>query len=212
MRRVTAGMARRAVWFALGLGLDFATWLPLRQIPWLAGNPGSAGAVALCWVHAFVLPACFARPFRAGWLAAAAALGLVGTPLAIGIGFLFGLQAGALALLSMFAFGSGGTSYQPPSPIMDTMLGWLFAVLLSSGFIVGAAIATISAVGVACLVPGLPRPGFSWRLVIAGGAGALVFLPLATPSALAAWQQPAGLLAASLCSLILVGPRAITNS
>ncbi len=206
--------ARWAAWLGLGLGLDFTVWFGLQHIAFLAANPGTAAALALCWVHVFVLPPCFAQPVRRRWLLGGPAVGAAGAPAALGIGFIIGLQAGFLAFLSFVAANAPTPgSYHPPQPVLDALLQALFETLIGGSVAAGGAIASSLATGIAALVPGLPRPRLSWRVALAGAGGALVFLPLLLPLwGPRAWQEPACLLASALFSLVLVNWRAITRS
>ena len=214
--RPAGAAARWAAWIGLGLGLDFAVWFGLQHIAFLAANPGSAAALALCWVHVFVLPPCFARPWCWRWLLGGPVLGGAGAPLGLGIGFAIGLQAGSLAFLSLVAFSTPATEstpYHPPQPVLDALLQALFYILIGGSIAAGGAIAGFLATGIAALVPGLPRPRLSWRVALAGAIGATVFLPMLLPLwGPAVVQEPACLLTAALLSLILVNWRAITTS
>lgn len=206
-----------AAWVAAGLALDLLAWSVLSRIRVLAANPGSASALALCWVHPFVLPSLFARPFRGGRnMLIGAASGLLGAPIALLAGALTGLQAGMLAFLLLAAISPpAGESvvHQAPGPALRVILDVLSGVVLWGGFMTGSAMAGLVATGLAVFVPSLPRPRMSWRVPVAGACAAVVLLPdwlfrwLQPP-----WREPLMLLAAALPGLVLVNWRRMTRT
>ncbi len=197
-------------WLTVGIGLDLAVWSQLRRIHHLAENPGCAGALALCWVHPFVLPALFGRPWRGlRQLLLGAAVGSLAAPLAVAFGFLMGLQTGSLAFMVLLAFASAGGGLGPYGQLANTAFDVLFDGVLWSGFAAGAAVAASAAFGMAAAMPNFPRPRRFRRVVLAGACASAVFLPLFLPDEVADVPQPplreaTFLLSAALPALILV--------
>ncbi len=200
------------IWIIVALGLDIATWLGLRHIHVLAENPGSASAFALCWVHPFVLPSVFDRPWRSPLrLAPPAAAGIIAAPLAIAIGFLVGLQASSAAFLIGFAFSGpvdGSAPYDPPGPLLGVVEDVLGDVMVWSGFAVGAAVAAFAAVGMTILLPGIQRARLSWWLLLAESWASILALPDWSIRALQGpWRERALLVAAGLPAAVLANWR-----
>ncbi len=205
------------VWFIVAVGFDVAAWSALRLVSALAENPGSASALALCWVHVFILPPLLARPWRGLLrLILTATLGVAAAAIALAAGFLSGLQVGTMALLIGFAFYDPytGAYHEPPGPLLQTLQDVLSDVILWSGFAAGSAVALSAAVGLAGIQPGSPRPRLSWWLVTSGAWASIVFLPdwlirsLQTP-----WREPILLAIAGAPSiLVLLGRHGIVSA
>lgn len=163
---------RWTVCITLASGLEVAAWSGLRRIPALAGNPGGASALALCWIQAFVLPPLFARPWPGlPRLLLSAATGILASLLAVAVGFLAGLQVGSLAIMTVLAFGGtydGSAVYDPPGPLLRAVEDILGDVMLWSDPAAGAAVAAITAVGLALLLPATRHPRVSWWVAAAG--------------------------------------------
>ncbi len=156
------------VWFIVAVGFDVAAWSALRLVSALAENPGSASALALCWVHVFILPPLLARPWCGLLrLILTASIGVAAAAIALAAGFVAGLQVGSMALLIGFAFYGPytGAYHEPPGPLLQTVQGVLGDIMLWSGPAAGSAISLIAAVGLAAIKPGLQRPRLSWWLV-----------------------------------------------
>ena len=202
------------VWFIVAVGFDVAAWSALRLVSALAENPGSASALAMCWVHVFILPSLLARPWRGLLrLILTASIGVAAAAIALAAGFVAGLQVGTITLLIGFAFSGPytGAYHEPPGPLLQTLQDILGDVMLWSGFVAGSAVALITAVGLAAIQPGSPRPCLSWWLVTSGAWASIVFLPdwlirsLQTP-----WREPILLAIAGAPSfLVLLGRHAI---
>ncbi len=206
-----------AGWVIVAIALDLAAWSRLRHIPALAGNPGSASALALCWVHAFVLPPLFGRPWRGlSQLIVTAGTGTVAAALAIVVGFLTGLQVSLMVFLTVAAFDGphdGSAVYHPPGLVLGAVEDLLWDAMVWSGFAAGTAVAAVTAVGLAAILPGAQRPRLSWRVALAGACASVVFLPDWVAGALRSpWREPALLVAAGLPAAVLVNRHAITRN
>ncbi len=168
------------VWFIVAVGFDVAAWSALRLVSALAENPGSASALALCWVHVFVLPPLLARPWCGlPRLILTAGIGMIAAPIALAAGVVAGLQIGSMALLIGFAFYGPytGAYHEPPGPLLQTVQDVLGDIMLWSGPAAGSAVSLIAAVGLAAIKPGSQRPRLSWWLVGSGAWASIVFLP-----------------------------------
>ena len=134
-------LRRWAGWIIVAVGLDLAARAGLRRVPALAGNPGSASALALCWVHAFVLPPLFGQPWRGlSRLVATAGVGTLAAPFAVLVRFLLGLQTGLMAFLIGVAFSGpykAGAVYDPPGPLLQAVQDVLRHVMVWSGCAAG---------------------------------------------------------------------------
>ncbi len=157
-------------WFIVAVGLDVAAWSALRLVSALAENPGSASALTLCWVHAFILPPLLVRPWCGLLrLILTASIGIIAAPIALAAGFVAGLQVGSMALLIGFAFGGPytGAYHEPPGPLLQTVQDVLGDIMLWSGPAAGSAISLIAAVGLAAIKPGCSdracRGGWSYQ-------------------------------------------------
>ena len=217
-RRLIGQAWQWAAWITAGIALDLAAWSGMLHFRVFNQDPGSASAVALCWVHGFVLPVLFGRPWRgllrlvlaagAGWFAAVAA---------VVIGTIAGLQVGFLVMLPIMAFGGPvgecAPYHAPPGPLLMAVEDWIGAVLLWSGVAAGAATAAVAAIGMAALLPGLQRPRISWRVALAGAWASIVFLPdWEVRGLLPPWREPSLLVVAALPWLVFVNWRAITST
>lgn len=207
-------LLQRGCWIILAVGVDIVVWSALRHVSALAENPGTASALVLCWVHAFILPPSLARPWHGplpGLLTAS--IGIVAAPIALAAGFVAGLQVGSMSLLIGFAFSGPytGAYHDPPGPLLGAFQDILGDIMLWSGPAAGSAVALIAAVGLAAIRPATPRPRLSWWLVVSGAWASIVFLPdwlirsLEPP-----WREPILLAAAGLPSIaLLLGRRGI---
>ena len=201
----------------VALGLDLVAWSGTRHIPVLAGNPGSASALALCWVHAFVLPPLLGRPWGSVLrLLLCAGVGVLAAPLALMGGLVVGLNVGSMAFLIGFGVSSlagESAAYDPPGPLLRAVEDVLGGVMLWSGPAAGAAVSAIIAVGLSALLPGVQRPRISWWVVAVGAWASVVFVPDWLIAALQPpWREPVLLIAAGLASVVLVNMRAITRN
>ena len=195
-------------WVVAALGLDFLGWFVLGPVSVLADNPGLGSALVLCWAHAFVLPACAARPWL-GWLrlGLAVSVGFVKAVVALVIGLIAGLQIGSMALvIGLAASGPYTGQYNgPPGPVLGTLQDVAGAVMVWSGPAAGSAVALATAVGLGALWPGAPRPRLSWKLVASGAWASIVFLPDYSVFSLdQPWREPVILIAAGLPSLVIM--------
>lgn len=217
-RQVSKWRWRRGCWIVVAVGLDVAAWSALGHVYFLAENPGSASALALCWIHAFVLPALLGCPWRGLLrLVAATSIGMVAAPFALLAGFIAGLQVWSVTFLIGFAISgpyNADAVYDPPGALLRTVKGVLVDIVLWSGPAAGSAIALIAAVGLAAILPDAQRPRLSWWLVAAGAWALIVFLPdWLIRSLQIPWREPILLAAAGLPSiLLLLNHRAITPS
>lgn len=206
--QVAGSVWRWAKWIIVAAGLDLAAWSGLRHVPALAGNPVSASALVLCWVHAFVLPSLFGRPWRGlSRLVLAAGLGIVAAPFAVAAGVLAGLQVGSMALLTVLAFSgpsNGSAVYDPPGPLLRVVEDTIEDIVFWSGPAAGTAVAAVVAVGLAGLLPDAQRPRVSWWVVMARAWASVVFMPDWSVALQPAWREPVLLIAAGLPSVLLV--------
>lgn len=209
-------VSRSFCWMVVAAFLDVAAWSAFRPVPFLAANPGTASALALCWVQVFVLPPLLARPWRGlARLAADAAIGVAAASAALVVGIIAGLQVGAFALLTMFAFTGPytGAYRDPPGPVLHLVEDGLGDVVLWSGPAAGSAAALVVAVGLAALRPGTRRPRLSWRLVVSGAWASVVLLPDWLVMALRPpWREPVLLIAAGLPGILVLLGRDGTTS
>ena len=196
------------VWFIVAIGLDVAAWSALRLVPALTENSGSASALALCWVHVFVLPPLLARPWCGLLrLILTASIGMIAAPIALAAGVVAGLQVGSMALLIGFAFYGPytGAYHEPPGPLLQTVQDVLGDIMLWSGPAAGSAVTLMAAVGLAAIKTGSQRPRLSWWLVISGAWASIVFLPdwlirfLQIP-----WREPVLLAVAGAPSILVL--------
>ena len=196
------------VWFIVAVGFDVAAWSALRLVSALAGNPGSASALALCWVHVFILPPLLARPWRGLLrLILTVSIGVAAAAIALAAGFVVGLQVGSMALLIGFAFSGPctGAYHEPPGPLLQILQDLLGDVMLWSGFAAGSAVALTAAVGLAAIQPGSPRPRLSWWLVTSGAWASIVFLPdWLIRSLQIPWREPVLLAVAGAPSILVL--------
>ena len=196
------------VWFVVAIGLDVAAWSALRLVPALAENPGSASALALCWVHVFVLSPLLARHWCGLLrLILTASIGMIAAPIALAAGVVTGLQVGSMALLIGFAFYGPytGTYHEPSGPLLQTVQDVLGDIMLWSGPAAGSAISLIAAVGLAAIKPGLQRPRLSWWLVVSGAWASIVFLPdWLIRSLQMPWREPVLLAVAGAPSILVL--------
>ncbi len=120
---------------------------PRKTLPALAENPGSASALALCWVHVFILPPLLARPWRGLLrLILTASIGVAAAAIALAAGFVAGLQVGSMALRIGFAFSGPytGAYHEPPGPLLQTVQDVIGDIMLWSGPAAGSAISLIA--------------------------------------------------------------------
>ena len=207
-----------SLWIGASLVVDLAAWAALHTIPVLAADPpGSAGAIALIWVHGFILPPLFAGGNRrASRLALGSGVALVAVPvalvLAIAAGFLV-LNTSLLAIIALsppqddyVARHETGLFLQPVFGIREGVMSTVPGV--------GGAVAALSAGGAAAAIPPLCRPRLSWRVALAGAWSATVlFMPEWWPPWLdGAWRTPALLFGAALPPLILVSWRGYSTA
>ncbi len=207
-------VSTRDGWIIIAVGLDLAAWAGLRRIPAPAGNPGSASALALCWVHAFVLPHLFGRPRRGLLqLVATAGTGTLAAPFAVFVRFLLGLLAGLLAFLIGLAFSgpcNGGAVCDPPGPLLQAVQNVLWHIMTWSGPAAGTAVAAVAAVGLAA-----GRAASSPVLVSALGraCSSVVFLPgWLVDARRPGWREPALLMATGSLNTFFVDRQAITRN
>ncbi|MGI4939717.1 MAG: hypothetical protein ACRYHQ_03975 [Janthinobacterium lividum] len=99
----------------MAFGLDLAAWSVLRHVPFLAANPASASALALCWVQVFMLPSLLNHPWHGPRrLALAAGAGLPAAMFSFVVGIAAGLFVGFAAFDIMVAIG-GRYDTKPPT-------------------------------------------------------------------------------------------------
>jgi hypothetical protein len=196
------------VWFIVAVGFDVAAWSALRLVSALAENPGSASALALCWVHVFILPPLLGRPWCSLLrLILTASIGVAAAAIALAAGFVAGLQVGSTALLIGFAFYGPytGAYHEPPGPLLQTVQDVLGDIMLRSGPAAGSAVTLIAAVGLAAIKPGSPRPRLSWWLVVSGAWASIVFLPdWLIRSLQMPWREPVLLAVAGAPSILVL--------
>ncbi len=191
------------------LGLDLAAWSVLRHLPFLAANPGSASALALCWVQVFVLPSLLDHPWQGPRrLALAAGAGLPAAMVSLVVGIAAGLFVGFTAFDIMVVIVGQydpGAPYDPPGPTLAAMKDLLSDLVLWSGPAAGAAAAAATAAGLAAALPGVRRPRLGWGFILAAAWASLVLLPDWLVRALQPpWREPVLLVAAGLPSILVV--------
>ncbi len=190
-------------------GLDLAAWFVFQRASFLAANPGSASALALCWVHVFVLPSLLDRPWRAPRRSAlAVGAGLPAAALALIVGIAAGLFVGFAAFDVMVALVGRydpNAAFDPPGPTLAALQDAMSYLVLWSGPAAGSAATAATAVGLAAALPGVRRPRLSWWFVLAGAWASLVLLPdWLVPALQPPWREPALLVAAGLPSALVI--------
>ena len=113
----------------------------------------------------------------------------------------------------------GSAVYDLPGPVLQAVEDVLWHVLVWSGLAAGTAVAAVTAVGLAALLPGAQRPRLSWWVPSAGACASMVFLPDSLPAlqhwlvALQpAWREPVLLVAAGSLTASFVSRHAITRN
>lgn len=208
------------LWIGVATGLDLAIWSAVRHVPMLH-KYGFASALALCFVHPFVLPPLFGRP----WAGALRTVGPIGVgvlaaPLALLLGYGVGVNAGALGFLVMVGLSAAvgwlgnlagvlppnGRAFYAVQDVLGT--AWLW-----SAFAIGTAVAALTAVGLSALLPGAWRQRLSWRVALAGAwASVLVGMPDDALTVLSGpWREPELLLLAAVPVAALVNRDGLTR-
>ena len=200
----------------IAFGLDLVAWFVFRQASFLAANPGSASALALCWAHVFVLPILLDRPGRAPRrFALAAGAGLPAAALALIVGIAAGLFVGFAAFDIMVAIVGRydpNAPFDPAGPALTALQDAMSYLVLWSGPAAGSAATAATAVGLAAALPGVWRPRLNWWFILTGAWASLVLRPdWLVPALQPPWREPALLVAAGLPSALVIIHQAATR-
>ena len=206
------------LWIGTGLSLDLAAWAALRTIPTLAADPpGSAGAIALVWIHGFVLPPLFAGGNRrASRLLLGFGVALVGVPVALVLAIVTGFLVMDIPLMTIIALSPPQDDYvaRQETGLVLRIIFEILSYAMATAPGVGGAVAALSVGGIAAALPPLCRPRLSWRVALSGAWSATILLMPEwwTPWLDRTWRTPALLFTAALPPLLLASWRDMRGS
>lgn len=213
MPRTNCAVLLWCLWIGAGLSLDLAAWTALRTISVLAADPpGSAGGIALLWIHGFVLPPLFAGGSRwASRLLLGFGVALVAVPVALVLAIVTGFLVMDIPLMTIIGLSPPQDDYvaRQETGLILRIIFELLSYAMATAPGAGGAVAALSAGGIAAAVPPLCRPRLSWRVALSGAWSATILLMPEwwIPWLDRPWRTPVLLFAAALPPLLLVSWR-----